>query len=117
MLQQYNQIFPGCAERIVQMAESQASHRQDLERTVIHGNIRAERLGQIFAFIIAMSAIVGGVVLIMFGRDVEGLVAILAALGSLAGVFIYGRWRQERERDKKRREADRQMELPFPRGR
>jgi uncharacterized membrane protein len=35
MLVQYNQAFPGCAERIVAMAERQAAHRQDIEKTAI----------------------------------------------------------------------------------
>ncbi len=113
MLAQYNEVFPGCAERIVAMAESQAEHRQHLEKTVIGGNVKAERLGQIFAFILGALAIVGGVVLIALGKDVQGLVAIIGALASLAGVFIWGRWRQERERDKKRQEANQQLPLPF----
>jgi uncharacterized membrane protein len=33
MLAHYEQVFPGCAERIVKMAENQAEHRQGLERT------------------------------------------------------------------------------------
>ena len=40
MLVQYNGAFPGCAERIVAMAERQSQHRQDLEKTDLHGAIR-----------------------------------------------------------------------------
>jgi uncharacterized membrane protein len=115
MLAQYNQVFPGCAERIVKMAEVQSEHRQHLEKTVIEGNVRAERFGQICAFILGVLAIIGGIALIAIGKDVQGLVAIISALGSLAGVFIWGRWRQERERDKKRQEAENpQLSLPYP---
>jgi uncharacterized membrane protein len=60
MLAAYNQLFPGCAERILAMAESQSSHRQDLERAVVHGNIADARRGQNYAFILGLSAILSG---------------------------------------------------------
>ena len=43
-----------------------------------------------------MTAIVGGVYLISVGKAVGGLVSIITALVSLAGVFIYGKMAQKR---------------------
>jgi uncharacterized membrane protein len=102
MLAHYEQVFPGCAERIVKMAENQAEHRQGLERHVIHSNASNERLGQIFAFILGLTAILGGVYLIANGQSGQGLTSIIAALGALAGVFVYGRHQQRREREQQR---------------
>lgn len=102
MLAQYEQVFAGCAERLVKMAENQAEHRQGLERHVVHRNASNERLGQVFAFILGLVAIVGGIYLIATGNDVQGLTSIIAALGSLAGVFIYGRYQQRKEREQQR---------------
>ncbi|MFH1760058.1 MAG: DUF2335 domain-containing protein [bacterium] len=34
ILQKYNEIVPDAAARIIKMAENQATHRQDLEKTV-----------------------------------------------------------------------------------
>ena len=113
MLAQYNTVFPGCAERIVKMAESQSEHRQRLEKSVIESNIKAEQRGQIFAFILGAIAIVGGIGLIGLGKDVQGLVAIIGALGSLVGIFIWGRWRKEKERERNRQESDPQLPLPL----
>ena len=96
MLAQYEGVFPGCAERIVKMAESQSEHRQHLEKTVIEGNVKAEKRSSIFAFFLGAIAILGGIILIGFGKDVQGLVAIITAIVSLVGVFFYGRWRQEK---------------------
>ncbi|MGI8784222.1 MAG: DUF2335 domain-containing protein [Acidobacteriota bacterium] len=113
-LAEYERVFPGCAERIVAMAEKQSAHRQDLERTVVRGNVNAERRGQICAFVLGAIAIGGGIYLIATGKDVQGLVAILGALGALAGVFVYGRRRQEKEREKKRQEVENpQLPIPF----
>jgi len=111
MLAAYNQVFPGCAERVVAMAESQSAHRQELERTVVTGNVAAEKRGQNYAFVLGALAIIGGIILIALGKDVQGLVAIISALGTLAGVFIWGRWRQEQERKRKREET---QQLPLP---
>ena len=94
------------------MAERQQSHRHELESTVIKGNASNERRGQLFAFVLAMTAILSGVGLILGGRDTQGLTAILGTLGALAGVFIYGRHKQAQERAEKRREAKEAAEQP-----
>lgn len=112
MLAQYNAVFPGCAERIVAMAEAQSVHRQDLERAVVLGNVAAEKRGQHYAFALGALAIVGGVALIAGGKDVQGLASILGALATLAGVFIYGRHQQAKERQRKREETS-QLKLPY----
>jgi len=52
-------------------------------------------------FVIAMTAVVGGIVLIVKGRDAYGLASIIGALASLAGVFIYGKSKQKKELDAK----------------
>lgn len=116
MLAQYNACLPNGADRIVALAERQAEHRQSLESAVVRGNIRAETRGQICAFLLGLVAIVGGIVLIALGKDVQGLAAIITAFVALAGVFIYGRKQQERERTRKRQEAEAlaaQQRLPF----
>jgi uncharacterized membrane protein len=101
-LSEYESVFPGCAERIVAMAERQSSHRQQLENSRIEASNRTEHRGQIFAFIIALAAILGGVYLISIGKDASGLTAIIAALGSLVDAFVYGKYTQAREREQKR---------------
>jgi len=72
-----------------------------MEGAVVRGNLSAETRGQYLSFILGMTAIVIGGVLLWNGKNVEGLIAILGTLGTLAGVFIWGRRRQERERAEK----------------
>jgi hypothetical protein len=48
-----------------------------------------------------MTAVGGGIELILRGRDGYGLAAIVSALASLAGVFIYGKAKQRKELDDK----------------
>src|SRR5438552_10293716 len=84
-LERYNQILPGAAERIIAMAESQHTHRQGLEKHVIHSNVSAQKLGTILGFIVAMTVVIGGMFLVHEGKSGEGLAAILTALASLVG--------------------------------
>lgn len=84
VLTEYNDALPDGADRIVRMAERQSRHRQGLETR-----------GQWFGFILALTVVVGGIVLIAVGKQVEGLVALVGSLATLTGLFIY---REVRER-------------------
>lgn len=83
------------------MAEQQSRHRQGLERTVVDSNAFVQKIGPFLGFIVAMTAVIGGIFLILKGKDGYGLAAIIGALASLAGVFIYGKSRQRKELDAK----------------
>jgi uncharacterized membrane protein len=89
VLDDYSRVMPDGAERVVSMIERQASHRQ-----------RLESRGQLFGFAFAMVALVGGIVLIALGQSVEGLIALIGALGGVGGLFIYN------QRETHRREAE-----------
>ncbi|MBI3941216.1 MAG: DUF2335 domain-containing protein [Acidobacteria bacterium] len=102
MLLKYNEVFPGCGERIVAMAESQSNHRQDIEKSVVKSNIRNESRGQLFAFLLALAAIIGGFFLVAIGKDVAGLSIIITDAAVLAGTFIYKRVSQRKELAAKR---------------
>lgn len=106
MLREYEDILPGAADRIIGMAERQAEHRQSIEKTAISSKSRAEILGVVFAGLIGLGAIAGGVYLIATGQGTEGLVAIIAAMGGLVGTFIYGTNSEKKERAEKRRQRD-----------
>ena len=112
VLEQYSRIVPNGADRIVAMAESQMRHRQSLESAVVNGNITAQRRGQGMGFILGLVAILGGIGLIAFDKDASGLSAIITAFVALAGVFIYGRVEQRRERERKREELRQAAESP-----
>jgi uncharacterized membrane protein len=100
-LERYNQILPGAAERIIAMAETQHNHRLGLEKHVVHSNVEAQRLGTVLGFIVAMTVVIGGMYLVHEGKSGEGLAAILTALASLVGVFLYSKHEQQKELGKK----------------
>ena len=77
------------------MAEQQSRHRQSIETKVIDSNAFVQKLGPCLGFIVAMTAVIGGIVLVLKGKDGYGLAAILTPLAGLAGVFIYGKQQQK----------------------
>lgn len=90
ILRKYNDVVPGAAERIIQMAENQSVHRKELEKKVIESDIARSKWGQILGFIIAIIGLIGAVVISIIGNAWAGGIIGLGTLGSLVGVFMYG---------------------------
>ena len=86
ILEQYNKIIPGSAERIIKMAEQQATHRMALEKTDSNNS----KKGVYFAFIIGVTGITGAVILGLFGQQASAGILGGGTLVSLVGAFIYG---------------------------
>ena len=89
--EQWEAVLPGAADRIMSQFENQSSHRQTIELKQLGWNNSKEILGQVLAFIIFMTALIGGVYLIAVGQGTGGLVAIIGALITPIALFIAGR--------------------------
>jgi uncharacterized membrane protein len=101
ILEHYDRIVPGGAERIFTQFESQAKHRQSIESRVIRSNSFAQIFGAISAFILGLLAIGGGLFLVYVGKSLEGFGVFFTGLSSLVGVYIYGKKTQGEERKSK----------------
>src|SRR5205807_623844 len=97
MLIKYNEAIPGAAERILAMAERQSAHRESMETAVVTANIKIQARGSYFAFILAMTAILGGIYLVSIRQSGYGLAAIITSLASLTAVFFIGKKRGGRQ--------------------
>lgn len=87
-MRQYESMNPGTFKVLVDTYKAQSGHRIELESAVIQNDIITAKRGQIFGFIIAMTVIIGGFVLIGLDKDVLGIASILGALGVVVGLFI-----------------------------
>jgi uncharacterized membrane protein len=103
----FNNAFPGCAERIVARTESQSQHRQELERTVITGNVAMARRGQWIGGGLAAIAMLGGIGLLILGRDIQGYVLLVGEAVSFGYVWMTGRNKQQAELEEKRKALER----------
>lgn len=91
ILQGYEQIVPGSAERIIKMAEAQAAHRQSLEARVVRSDTRKSVLGIWFAFFIALFTVSAGVFTTIQGYPLPGTIFGVSGLSGIIGAFIYQR--------------------------
>lgn len=101
MLADYNRAFPGCAERIVVMAEGQSRHRQALESSNLAHNQALARRAQWIGGALAFVIILGGLGLAFWDKPVTGLTVIAAAVVSILGVAWYGKKSQREELEAK----------------
>jgi uncharacterized membrane protein len=98
VLKQYNDLVPGSAARILAQAEQQTTHRIALETKVTSSSILRSYLGLTAGFVVAMTAIIGGIALVAGGHDVAGTTIAGLATSGLVGVFVYGKASQSKER-------------------
>lgn len=103
-LLRYKEVFPECPERIVQMAEAQAAHRHDLEKNRLRSGVLTERLGMILAFVLAMTAVVGGLYLVAHDKELTGFATFFSSIVILAGLFVRESRKKEKRRERRVRE-------------
>jgi len=86
-LRQYDDIKPGLADTIVQMAKEEMLHRHGMEKRVVKWNLVSQLLGQIFGFLLGALAIGGGIYLAVQDKGLEGLATLITGVASLVYVF------------------------------
>ena len=101
ILEKYDRVVPGAAERILRLAEEQSEHRKGLERKVIESDIERSRWGQILGFVIAIVGLGVSAYISVYGNPWAGGVIGVGTLASLVGVFMYGSTTRSRERSEK----------------
>ena len=95
-LAEYEQISPGFADRIIQMAEKEQGHRHQLDEQRWPAQKKLLSRGQVFAFILSLSIVIGGIWLLLEDKQISGFVTLLGAIGVVAGPFIYTmRWKRK----------------------
>lgn len=110
-LEHYEKVHRGLAERIVSMterqfamAERQGAHRIDIENRFVKHNIILSYLGWFSGFSLGAGGLIAAVILISRGRELGGGAAFVTSVGTLAGLFFYGRRKQGDDLAKKRPE-------------
>ena len=106
-IQKYEEILPGAADRIISMAERQASHRQALEKKMIEAESRDGLLGVVFAFLLGMGCIAAAVLMVFLvpqnGGAIAGALLGVTGIGSITSNFIRST-RNNKESEHKKKE-------------
>lgn len=115
VLRQYEEICPGCADRLIKAFEAEGSHRREIETRMVDSNIesarsqfREARLGQILAFLISVAFLIAGSYTALSGHPWIGGIFGTMGLSSIAGTFIVGRTRTSQPVPPARHHADKQ---------
>ena len=69
-----------------------------MESRVVRSSLKLEAKGQWFAFGITLAIVGGGFYVISQGYSTEGLVPMIGAITALAGIFIYGKRKSQKDR-------------------
>jgi uncharacterized membrane protein len=101
-LEKYNGIIPNGAERIMNMAEVQASHRIEIEKVVVLNQVKQSSRGQIFGFIIALVGLASSIFLAMNGFQLVATTIGGTTVIGLVTVFVYGKRSQKQELENKK---------------
>lgn len=102
-LERYEALCPGITERFLSSYEKQQNHRMELEKKAVFTGVKQALRGQVFAFILGAVTIAGGIYLIIKDKNVQGYTLIIGSAATLAGVFMYGKHQNKKERIEKAR--------------
>jgi uncharacterized membrane protein len=98
ILKRYDEVNPGLALRIVQVAEKEAEHRREIEFQIVNSQTedqrayrRSELLGQIFGLLIGIGAIAGAVICGIKGAQIAASFIGTTGVTGLVTAFILGR--------------------------
>ena len=88
----FNDAVPGTGKRLTDMAEKDQQHLHRMEEKALQGDLARSMLGLIFAFVLAVILVVGGIYLLANGHSTEGYLTggtpIAVLLLSFASKFI-----------------------------
>ncbi len=92
VLEGYERLVKGAAERILVMAESDAKHQQEIEFAALRAAEAEIKRGQLFGFVIGLTALGASMLALAMGSPaVAGVIGGTTVVG-LVSVFIVGRF-------------------------
>ena len=86
----YDETLPGAADRVLKMTEKQQSHRHAQERREMglkENEFKILTRGQWMGFVFGILSLIGAVILMMVGRPLEGVAAMLIPVATIIGFF------------------------------
>lgn len=97
ILQGYEDVIPGSAERILRMAEQESSYRHGLTTKMLNADISRSNRGLWLGWVVALAFLVAATMMVLGGHPVPGTIFGTLDLAGLVGVFVYGKWSGERD--------------------
>lgn len=106
VLQGYENILPGSADRILTMAEGQQKHRFSLEDKAISGQVENAKRGQIFAFIVFIICALIGLAFAFFDMKAFAGIFLSISMVIVVALFIGGRMKIRADLENKSKDQE-----------
>jgi uncharacterized membrane protein len=90
LLASYDEVQPGLAERLVKMAETQATHRQGIESRLVDARISTEKAGMFCGVFVAIAVLAAASWFAYLGHPVSAAFLGIGDLTALVTVFVTG---------------------------
>src|SRR5436190_2248110 len=81
VLEEYNRIVPGAANRLLALTEKQAGHRRQIAMMRETSDVRNSRLGILCGLLVGLTGIVAAAVIAIFGNAQAGVGMGVLTLG------------------------------------
>lgn len=98
-LQQYENVLPGSAERILKMVENQSLHRQEMEKRLIGARCRDSLWGIVAGVIAVLAFATVAWYAIIKGHPTAATFLGTGTIVGIVSVFIYGTRASRKEQD------------------
>lgn len=99
ILEGYDKVIPGAAERILAMAEREQAHRHKMDSDHLSLLARERSRGQTYGFAIGCVAIVAGALTATLGHPIAGSLIGGGGVAGLVAVFVIGKHIEARQAD------------------
>jgi hypothetical protein len=94
ILEKYNQLIPGAAERILVMAEKDAAHVQEMNKLIIEVSSKESKRGQLFGLFVALAAMSMTALALLLGHETAASIIGGSTVVGLVSVFVTGHSQQ-----------------------
>ncbi len=100
IIEKYEKIYPGSAKQIFEEWDRQVTHRHFIEKSVVKTDNIKSILGVVFGFIVAMSAMVSGVIVwILKGVSLFAGGLSFSGLALLLFAFVGTKFKKENKKE------------------
>ncbi len=91
VLEGYDRIVPGAAERLLSLVEADAKHQRELEFAALNAEVRGVRLGQVLGCLVVLAALTVAAFCVAYGQETAASTIGGTTVVSLAACFVLGR--------------------------
>ena len=91
ILEEFERIIPGAAERILHMAEENGKHQREMERSALNMVADTTRRGQRYGLLIGLTAFITCIIALWLGSEETAMTIGGVTIVGLVAVFVTSR--------------------------